>query len=185
MHIDMVKQDAALIFLLQFGNHQNVFAGSAPAGKMEMHLMFILRFFQPLHLFQPLFTAFCGADGFFPVERAVALNDRLLPLNFLLLQFPGLHADFKAFRPLGHILGIIALIEFNSSEQQFTHVITHMVHEIAVMGYKENRTAVGCQVILQPADRFQVQVVGRFVQKQQIRFLQEHPAKTQPRALAA
>ena len=44
----------------------------------------------------------------------------------------------------------------------------HIVQELAVMGDQEHRTSEILQIILKPLDGFYIQVVGRFVQKQNI-----------------
>ena len=52
-----------------------------------------------------------------------------------------------------------------------------MVEEVTVVGYGNHRTLVLLQMLFQPIDGFSVKVVGRFVQQQHIRFLQQQAAK--------
>ena len=53
------------------------------------------------------------------------------------------------------------------------------------MADHQHRAAVSGQVVFQPGDALQVQVVRRLVQEQQVRLRQQHPAQAQARPLAA
>lgn len=53
------------------------------------------------------------------------------------------------------------------------------------MGDGDDGSAVSAQVLLQPADRLVVEVVGRFVEQQQFRFGGEGRGEREPGALAA
>ena len=51
---------------------------------------------------------------------------------------------------------------------QVDNMIGHAVDEIAVVGNKQQGARVFAQVAFQPQGRFQIQVVGRFVEQQQV-----------------
>ena len=88
-----------------FGQLEHIFAGTPARFEGEANCAFIDRFFQLFHAVERFFPALRRADGFFTVEPAVAGDDRLLTLDFLLLDFVSAHAGFKAFLPLGDIAG--------------------------------------------------------------------------------
>ena len=60
-----------------------------------------------------------------------------------------------------------------------------VVEEVAVVGHDHHRAGVVVQRVLQPGDAFGVQVVGRLVQQQQVRLLQQQPAQRDAAPLAA
>ena len=59
------------------------------------------------------------------------------------------------------------------------------VEEVTVVRHENHRAGEGLQIILQPADRLGVEMVGRLVEQQQIRLAGERTAKRDPAFLAA
>ena len=53
----------------------------------------------------------------------------------------------------------------------------HIVEEVAVVGHGDDRSGILLQVPLQPGHAFGIQVVGGFVQQQDVGFLQQQPAQ--------
>ncbi len=107
------------------------------------------------------------------------------------LPFEGLLATaFGAFfrgQALALLLqpgGIIALPGDTIAAIQLEDPLGHVIQEIAIVGYRNDGAFVLLQVTLQPGDRFGIQVVGRLVEQQDIRFGQQQPAERDPAALA-
>ena len=80
---------------------------------------------------------------------------------------------------------VVAVIALRRAQQQLTHPVTDMIHEVAVMADEQDSTAVGAQIVLQPRDGLEVEVVCRFVQQEQIRLSQQHPSEAETRPFAA
>ena len=59
-----------------------------------------------------------------------------------------------------------------------------VVEEVAVVGDRDHRALVLLQEPFQPGDRFGVQVIGRFVQEQHVRFRQQQAAERDAPSLA-
>ena len=61
----------------------------------------------------------------------------------------------------------------------------HVVEEVAVVGDGDDRARVVLQEALEPGHRFRVEVVGRLVEQEQVRGLQQQPAERHAPAFAA
>ncbi|MNE78624.1 hypothetical protein D3C80_1750480 [compost metagenome] len=57
----------------------------------------------------------------------------------------------------------------NFTKIDIRNVRTHFIQEVAVMGYNNNCSFIVHEEVLQPLNRLQIQVVGRFVKEQVIR----------------
>ena len=180
MHLHIPEQDPFPVTFFQSFRLQHVLARAPPRVEPELYGILLLRFFQPFDLFQAFLPASRQPDTLFPVEPAVHGDDRLLPGDFLLLQLPGLHPGFIDFRPFFGILRVISRIGFHRAQDQLRHPSAHVVQEIPVVADHQHGPAVAVQVFLQPGDAFQVQVVGRFVQQQQVRLRKQHPPEAEP-----
>ena len=60
---------------------------------------------------------------------------------------------------------------------EFQNPASNVVQEVSIVGDGNDRAVVILQRSLQPMDRIRIQVVGRFVQQQQIRFFQQQLAE--------
>jgi len=63
----------------------------------------------------------------------------------------------------------MALVRNAPAPVEFENPPGHIVEEIAVMGDKHHRARIIAQVMFQPGDRLRIEMVGRFVEQQQIR----------------
>ena len=61
---------------------------------------------------------------------------------------------------------------------QLQNPSSHMVKEVTVVCYSNHRTFILLQVLFQPVDTFCIQVVGRLVQQQDVRFLQQQTTES-------
>ena len=60
---------------------------------------------------------------------------------------------------------------------EFQNPASDVVQKVTIMRNRDDRALVVLQVVLQPGDRFRVQVVGWLVQEQDIRFGQKQPGQ--------
>ena len=97
------------------------------------------------------------------------LHQRLQPFDFLLLQLVILLLLFPVQPFSFHKGGIIAGISHRCFIFDFVYHIHHPVQKHPVMGYDDHRPVIILQIPFQPADGRHIQVVGRLVQKQDIR----------------
>ena len=71
-----------------------------------------------------------------------------------------------------HKVGVIALITGDGMIFQFHHAGGNLVEEIAVMGDDQHAAAIGAQKTFKPLNHPDVEMVGRLVQKEEIRLPQ-------------
>ena len=134
----------------------------------------IVRFvyFQPVKLLQGFDTGLhlVGLGGL--VTEGL---DELLGLLYhplLVLVCRSLLGD--AFRPEYQIFAIRHLVVVNVPQHDFHGTVGYVVQELAVMRYQKQGAAPVLEVIFQPLDGFDVEVVGRFVQHQEVRPAKEN-----------
>jgi hypothetical protein len=72
-----------------------------------------------------------------------------------------------------------------TSAVQLENPLRHVVQEVPVMGYGEDRAGVALQMSFQPLHRFGVEVVGRLVQQQEIRLRNQQLAQRDSTPLTA
>ena len=167
------------------GQLKHILAGAPARLKGKTDGALIHGLFQLFHTVERLFAAFRRADGFFAVEHAVAGDDRLLALDFLLLDFIGAHAGFKALLTLRDIPGVVSVILFGRPHQDFHNARADVIQKIAVMGNHQHAALVNGQIVFKPLQGLHVEVVGRFIQQEQIRLLQQQARQTKARLFAA
>ncbi|MDT4856780.1 hypothetical protein FQZ97_911830 [compost metagenome] len=63
---------------------------------------------------------------------------------------------------------VAAAVERQLALLQVHHVIDHRIEEVAVVGDQQQGAGVALEPLFQPEDRVQVEVVGRFVEQQQL-----------------
>ncbi len=107
------------------------------------------------------------------------LLDRLLP-RLLLVVFL-LQALFLLHQPVG----VVALPRNAAAAVQFQDPLGGVVEEVAIVGHRHHGAGVARQELLQPFDGLGVQVVGRFVEQQHVRLLQQQPAQRHAALFAA
>ena len=120
----------------------------------------------PLHALQCLDPALgllgLGGLGLEPVNKALDFgNPRLLALEArLLLGQPLAALNLKG--------GIVAGVEHQFLLVEMHQVGGHPIHEIPVVGDKQQGAGVAAQPVLQPQAGVEVQVVGGLIQQQQV-----------------
>ena len=68
---------------------------------------------------------------------------------------------------------------------QFQNPARHIIQKVAIVGHGDHGAFILLQMLLQPQHRFGIQVVGRFVEQQNIGLLEQQPAQRHPPLLAA
>ena len=110
-----------------------------------------------------------------PLELGLHLLDALGVLLGL-----GLHARGLRLQ----VGGVVALVGVERAAVDLADPLGNVVQKVAVVRDGEHRTLVVLEELLEPEDRLGVQVVGRLVQKQQVRCLEQDPAERHAAPLA-
>ena len=130
-----------------------------------------LVYFQQFQFFQHLDTALhLQSLRIRPLEtfdEGFRLGDELLLLVISLLLL------FAAFLAQLQVLGVVYFVVVDAAHRYFNGAGGDVVHEFAVVADHDDRFAVIDQKIFQPLDRFDVEVVGRLVKQEYVRFLQQ------------
>jgi len=130
-----------------------------------------------------LLAAVLGLGVFLPVM--VPPHEILHLGDFRLLFLVGPPLDFQPLRLLPLVGCVVARVGVHGAAEQLQRPVRDLVQEIAVVADQDQRLAEINQVALQPFRRFDVQVVRRLVQQQQVRFLEQQLGQQQPVLLAA
>ena len=93
----------------------------------------------------------------------------------LLLGFQGLGPPSKKIRVVSRPTAQLAPVDLNDPGRK-------TLQKCPIVGDKQHRTGKGRNPLLQPGDRLKVQVIGRFIQQQQIRPRGKRPGKRCPTA---
>jgi len=80
---------------------------------------------------------------------------------------------------------VVALPGYAVTAVELQDPARHVVEEVPVVGDRDDRALILLEVVLQPGHGLGVQVVGRFVEEQDVGFLEEEPAQGHPALLAA
>ncbi len=75
----------------------------------------------------------------------------------------------------GHIqeLLIVSRVTCKLAEFQMIHDINDLIHKFGIMGNEHKSIRILLQVVRQPVDMLNIQIVGRLIEQQYIRFLQK------------
>ena len=99
-------------------------------------------------------------------------------LLILLLLF------FKAALTLFHKKAVIPGIELCFSVDNFYAALRYFIQKVPVMGDRKHCTAKACNILFQPFRGVEIQMVGRFIQKQNIRIFENQASEIHPRFFA-
>jgi hypothetical protein len=148
---------------------------------------------------------FCHGPHVFRHARAVELFEHLAPALSLLRLLPCDVLADEVFRLVDERLlsfgqasfalqirlardGVIGVLEWIGAETGAPELhggAGNAVQKCAIVGHDHDGPAVAGEVLLEPSDGVEIEVVGRLVEQQQIRFLRQHDAEMQTTALAA
>ena len=79
--------------------------------------------------------------------------------------------------------GVIALVEIQFALFQFQHTVADRFQKIPIVGHQQQGRFLVAKPVLQPFDGVQIQVVGGFVQQNQVGFGDHHGGQGNPLAL--
>ena len=113
-----------------------------------------------------------------------ALHQTFQALNLLLLILPGFFLNPDIFQLLPAVCRIVSGIAGQAPVLQFPDGIRRAVEKIPVMRYDDHRLFIIPQILFQPLCGIGVQMIGGFVQEQQIRFLEQQADESQFRLLS-
>ena len=135
------------------------------------------------HMLDGLFLGMCHRN----LRRFVleTIHDALQTRDFFLLRIIVLHQLIIIFFLAFHEVRIISWITGRCAILNFIYHIYNVIKKHTVMGNNNDRLRIIFQIRLQPLDRCDIQVVGRLVQKQNIRFAQQQFDKCDLRLLSA
>lgn len=125
-------------------------------------------FFDPFHPFD-LFELGHGLGGL-GRNGTEAVSKFLERLDFLLLVFMGGQLAFVAFLALAEEVGVIAFVGDQTAFGDFVHLVDDFVHELPVMGDHEESAGIAFEVVLEPEQGEEIQVVGGFVEEEEVGF---------------
>ncbi|MND68196.1 hypothetical protein D3C80_596400 [compost metagenome] len=77
----------------------------------------------------------------------------------------------------GQVGGIVAFVRNATAAVEFENPAGDIVEEVAVVGDHHHGARIIAQVLFKPCDRFGVEMVGRFVEQQQVRLRQQKAAE--------
>ena len=132
--------------------------------RRNIHTLFFLRCPNGRHFLEPLQTGFLfGGTCLRPTTHPFQFVPQEILTFFLLGK-----KTFFPFRFHFQIFCKVCLIGINLPFFQFQHTVCYPIQEITVMGYHQKGFGVFFQMFFQPFHSIVVNMVGRFVQNQQI-----------------
>ena len=116
---------------------------------------------------------------------AKAVDKGLEMLALLLLLSAGLSGKQQRLAPLLFERGVIALVERQPAAFEMEDMGSHGVEQIAVMADHQNIGGIAGEIIDQPERAFEIEVIGRLVEQQQIGRRKQHGGERHAHAPAA
>ena len=99
------------------------------------------------------------------------LDKLIIVRNLRLLALVGFALYLQIFKLLLPVLRVVAGISVQCSVFKLIYTSRNCIKKRPIMRHHDNSLGIVYQIILQPLDRFHIQVIGRLVQKQKIRLL--------------
>ena len=110
-----------------------------------------------------------------PIKFALQTLGELGVLGALDLHTLGLRLQIR---------GVVALIRVQLTTVDLADPLSHVIHEVTIVGNGDDGTLVLVQELLQPQNRLGIKMVGRLVKQQQIRSFQQQLAQCHTTAFA-
>ena len=114
----------------------------------------------------------CAWAGF-GVFGAEAVDEFHQPPDFAFLIFVGGEQLLFVRFALDEVIVVIAAIADELALADFDDAADELVEKFAVVRDDEDRAGIGFQIILEPEQRFEVEMVGRLVEQQQVGLLRQ------------
>ena len=83
------------------------------------------------------------------------------------------------------VVGVVATIGVGGAIVQLNDSLTHPVEKVTVVRDEQQGFGVALQILLQPLDHFHIEVVGRFIENEQIGVSNQHRGQGHAFALTA
>src|SRR5690606_17432066 len=80
---------------------------------------------------------------------------------------------------------VVAFPGDTAAAVEFQYPAGDIVEEIAIVGDRNDRAGIAAQVLLEPGDRLGIEMVGGFVEQQDVGFFDQQTAQRDATALAA
>ena len=80
---------------------------------------------------------------------------------------------------------VVSVVADEFAVTNFDNPLADEIQKFPVVRNRQNRTGISREMVLKPSKGFEIEVVGRFVQQQQIRLLDEQPRQVRPHDPAA
>ena len=106
-------------------------------------------------------------------------------LALLLLLLPGLGGEQPAPPPLLLEGAVIALVERQLAALEMQNMRGHVVEQIAVMADDDDARRIAREIVDEPERAFEIEIIGRLVEQQQIRLREQHRRQRDAHAPAA
>ena len=119
------------------------------------------------------------------VLGAEAVDELHQAADFALLVFVGGQLLLLVGLALFEILVVVAAVADQPALADLDDAADKLVQELAVVRDDENRAGVALQILLEPEQRLEVEMVGRLVEQQQVRLLRQQPGQVRPHHPAA
>ncbi len=81
-----------------------------------------------------------------------------------------LHLQDEFFAPDAVECVVISLVQGQLALVQMQDGTNRVIEQVAIMADDQNRVAIGADIVLEPDHTFQIEIVGRFIQQQHVRF---------------
>ena len=112
-----------------------------------------------------------------------AADDLLLFGDFLLLFLVLALHHHEALRALVEILCVVPAVIRRVGVADVEDPGHDAVEKIPVVGYHDDRALVRLEVLVEPAEHSEVEVVGRLVEQQDVRLAEQQAREGEPRTL--
>ena len=139
-----------------------------------------LDFLHPLDLLQ-LALRLRGLAGL----GAKAIRELLKRGDFLLLILIGGKLLLFARNLFHEIFIVVSAVAVQAGVRDFHDGIHELIQELPIMGDHEDRAGIVAEIFLKPDERFEIEMIGRFVEQQKIRLLHEQPREVRAHHPAA
>ena len=172
----MVEDGVGAVILAHLIADDRIIATSETRREFEVHLLVVNLIYLDRHDFLELLDSALHLNrlGWLVAEPL----DKILDVgNLLLLVFVGTELLLAAFGTQHHILIVFHLIVFYPSTSNFEGTVSYIVDESTVVAHQNHSLGTLRQELLQPLDTFNIKVVGRLIEEQYIRLLQQNLGK--------
>ena len=169
--VEILVNDVVAVGLLDVFEFDDLQTGARGLRELEVHLAQLLGrlldgdFLEALDLFFLRFGAGChGGLGTEAINEDLEMGD----LALLVLEGGGLLVFARLF--FGQEIVVVAVVVVQRTGAQFEHAGAEGVQEGAVVGDHHQATWVTRQVVLEPEERLEIEMVRRFVEEEECGF---------------